>query len=267
MKLPGVLKIVIAALLLVSLCGCLNAEERQAARSLKWNYSDDFKARAKEIYGEDARVSNIRADISKDSGGVWPSLTSSTTGWLVGDISVGGESFEAVYGPKSQALLSQRNAGKIKDSIRELFAPLELDIVDLQVIDNGYDVHYLPEEIDSFDKLLEEDYYAIVHVFVRNSLTGLEWEDFEALRSSYGKGRVVLVQLEEYPEEIGSLDFKHMREISFEYKSDRVYSREDKTYVNAYEYYGIKSAIYLQGKRMFYHDQATVREHLENRGW
>ncbi|MDL2300509.1 hypothetical protein LJC01_02560, partial [Clostridiaceae bacterium OttesenSCG-928-D20] len=238
------------------LSGCMSSEERQKASQLERNFSKAFKASVKETYGKSAKLSSIKADTDISGGTVWPSFKLKINGVLNGTVKLDGESFKAKYGTVNGTLSVQRNNEKIKQSIYEMFEPLGLDIVDLEIVNSSYDIYYLPEEVDTFEKMLETERHFTIQMFVRRDLSELRWEDFESIRDGYSKGKIKIYQLENYPS--GGIErkmFNRLRPIDFSTDAPRYYSTADKEYVDAIDFFGIETVVTIKDRKMYFQDK------------
>lgn len=240
----------------VALCLLLGGCDLGGTEDVSPQSASDFERQAKQQYGQTAWVQEIFEETIGSRDLIYPSY-SKPTGRLLGKIAVGDEVFDAAYKDGGE-ILSRRNAGKIRDSVLSYFQRLNIDAQDATVMDSAFTTHYLPDEIDTFEEMLENQYYMLVHVYVTSDLSQLSEEDFADLLSRfepYGEkytGNVVLIK----PENLSEIR-QHMRqipEINFQYDTHgMVYSNEANTYVDSFSYFGIKQTIALtyDGKLRF----------------
>ena len=238
-------------------CGMSNTENQKGC-DLVSKQKDYFADQAILQYGQDARVKNVRAEtrtIYHPLFGI-PS-EKKITGDLSGDITVGKETFRGVYSSETGEIYSDKNYENIVESVKTFFHIPSSSILDVTLTDSAYEVYYLPDEINTFKGMLDNQYFMLVHIYTTEDLRRFTKEDFSAFYRLYDKydedaGYVVFVQLKD-DADLGALQ-RDINSITFEYEDShgKVYDNESYGYVDAFEKYQIEGALYLDKTKFIY---------------
>lgn len=245
----------------IVLSGCTMSDtEKEKAGDLVAKQKGYFAEQAIRQYGQDAKVRNIRAETRT----IYNSLFGipaerKTTGNLAGDITAGGETFRGVYSSETGEIYSDKNDEEIIRSAIAFLGLSDSQILGVTLTDSAYKKYYLPDEIATFEDMLENQYFMLVHIYTTADLGSLTREDFAALYRLYQKyedpaGPVVLIQLEN-DERLEELQ-REINNLTFEYEDHhaKVYDNDENTYVDAFEKFDIKASLYLDKTEFIYNN-------------
>lgn len=238
-------------------CG-MSDTEKQKANDLVSRQKTNFVEQAVRQYGSDAKVKNIRAETRTIYDPLYGIPSEKvTTGNLAGDITVDKEMFHGVYLLEAGKVYSDRNYENIVQTVKAFFGIPDSAILDVTLTDSAYLTYYLPDEITTFEDMLENQYFMLVHIYTTADLSHFTQEDFSKLYRFYenyedSTGYVVLVQLDN-DSNLEALQ-REINSITFEYEDHhgKVYDNESHGYVDAFEKYQIKGALYLDERRFIY---------------
>lgn len=214
-----ILAVFAVIIVILGLTGCykMSDAEKEKVKYLEQSYSEAFKEQAKVQYGKDAKVYNISAetDVLLDPlfGGLGDSSII-TTGNLKGTIKIGKESFRGKYFPDLNEIYSQRNIKKIKNSIKDYFSYLNLNIVDFSVTNSAMVDDYLPDNIISYEDMLKDKRFLLITFYVTEDLGKVSPEDF--------------ADLERYWKEYTGIEGEHVGSITFIQVKDALSLKEAK---------------------------------------
>lgn len=241
--------------------GCtMSSAEKHKGNELVSNQSDQFISQAILQYGKGTKVRNIRAEtltIYNPLFGI-PSERK-TTGSLAGDITVGKETFHGIYSPEIGQVFSDKNYEKILESAEAFFGLADTAVLGASLTDSAHEKYYLPDEINTFETMLENQYFMLIYVYTTTDLSRFTEEDFAKLNRFYEEyekntGHVVFVQLKD-DSNLTALQ-RDINAITFEYENHHgtVYDNETHDYVDSFEKFGIVSSLYVGKKRFIYND-------------
>ena len=256
MKLEIIFILTAICALMVS-CG-MSDTEKQKAGNLVSGQKAAFVEQVVRQYGRDAKVKNIRAETRTIYDPLYGIPSEKvTTGNLAGDITAGKETFRGLYLLEAGKVYSDRNYENIVQTVKAFFGIPDSAILDVTLTDSAYLTYYLPDEITTFEDMLENQYFMLVHIYTTADLSHFTQEDFSKLYRFYEKyedstGYVVLVQLDG-DSNLEALQ-RDINSITFEYEDHhgKVYDNESHGYVDAFEKYQIEGALYLDERRFIY---------------
>jgi len=169
-------------LLILCLSGCVIKDDGydEKVKELEAIYAPKFIEEAKVQFGEDAEVREIKAFTY-----VVQNITvfhRKVYNRLDGVITVDGKTYEAYYIVTENEIYSEINYEIIKNSIKNYFAYLNLDIVSVSwKLD--YPTNALPNSIKSYEDLLKNKKWTAISVYVDdNSLANISKDDFIQIR-------------------------------------------------------------------------------------
>lgn len=259
MKRKMILLVLAAVFLLAASCS-MSDTERQKAGDLVSEQKGYFAEQAVRQYGQDARVKNIRAEtrtIYNPLFGI--PAERKTTGNLAGDITAGKKTFRGVYSSETGEIYSDKNYEDILRSAKAFSGIPDSQVLDVTLTDAAYEKYYLPDEITTFENMLENQYFMLVHIYTTAGLRSLTREDFAALYRFYQKyedsaGSMVLIQLKG-GEKLAELQ-RDVNNITFEYEDHhgKVYDNDENTYVDAFEKFDIVSSLYIDETKFIYNN-------------
>jgi len=181
------------------LSGCMSDTERAKAKELVKTYSKQFKEQAKNQYGDKAKVKKIKAETDASQDHLFYIISIYTTGNLTGTISVGKESFDALYIPDTNEIKSNKNHDKIAASVEEYFGSLGLNIIGSKSEFESY----LSDSIISFEDLLENKIDKIdikmdisIYLFVTDKLKEVTEDTFYFIKSKDNSQYVQIIIIE-----------------------------------------------------------------------
>ncbi len=260
---PFKFKLTIIALIAICMLavGCTMSDtEKEKAGDLVAKQKGYFAEQAIRQYGQDAKVRNIRAETQT----IYHPLFGipaerKTTGNLAGDITAGKKTFRGVYSSETGEIYSDKNDKEIIRSAIAFLGLSDSQVLGVTLTDSAYKKYYLPDEIATFEAMLENQYFMLVHIYTTADLSSLTREDFAALYRFYQKyedsaGSVVLIQLED-GENLAELQ-RDVNNITFEYEDHhgKVYDNDENTYVDAFEKFDIVSSLYINETKFIYNN-------------
>lgn len=178
-----------------------------------------------------------------------------TTGNLEGTIRIGKESFHGKYFPDLNEIYTQRNIRKIKDSLKDYFSYLNLNIVDFSVTNSAYVDDYLPDNIVSYEDMLKDKRFLLITFYVTGDLGKISPKDFSGLEKYWNEYTGI------EGEDVGSIKFIQLKDalsinkaryatdklnFGYNYTNDK-YLPDDikKEFVDGCKKYNIISCLYL----------------------
>lgn len=238
---------VILLLLFVSiiLCfsSCMSEEERHKENELIKTYSSAFMEQAITQYGNKAKVNNITADTKAIYGSVWPTVNFIAGEDLLGVVNVDGEEFDAIFSTAKSIIYSSRNVDNINSSMKDFFTYLDLAVIHTAIAKNdSHKSMFLPDDVITFEDFIQYYSYTVVDIYVTDNLSKIKESDFDILKDFDFEYDITLIQVED--KEAAERVENDTSGLSFCYDTHpKTYSNETHEYVDAFEYYGIKSSV------------------------
>lgn len=221
----------------------MDEEERQKEKELIKTYSSAFQDQAKTQYGSKAKVNDISADTKVIYGSLWPTVDFEAGEDLLGVVNVEYEEFDAIFNTAEGVIYSSRNAEKIHSSMISFFAYLDLTVIHTVIVENdNHKAMLLPDDVSTFEDLLQYYGYTIAEIYVTDNLSKINESDFEMPKDVNVKYDITFIQVED--KEAAVRVENDTSGLSFCYDTHpKTYSSETHGYVDAFEYYGIKSSV------------------------
>jgi hypothetical protein len=115
------------------------------------------------------------------------------TGFLLGDLLIGGETYVARYNYRFNEVTSTKNYKHIEESVYEFFDYLGLNIIATDVSTFEHKRDYLPDDITTFEYMLKIGEIAHVDVYVTDEISRLTKEDFSTIENYWKMHEIYLV--------------------------------------------------------------------------
>ena len=188
------LKILILSLAAFSLVACSQRlpEEQDKMLNLVEKEKDNFIAKVKEQYGEEASIINIRTEEERLQDPILFGSTVYAGDRLLGNIKVSSEKeFKAVYIPEKDLIISNKNYEETVKSAKKDLSSSELNILDLQIRNSAREIHLLKDEIKTYKDIVNDGRFATIKIVTDSDISKLDFKSFNE----------VLLLMESYKED------------------------------------------------------------------
>ncbi len=247
-----IILIILSALLFVS-CAQTDSEEDKKLNKLVEMYSEAFEKRVALQYGSDAKLKNVEAEVIAHYDSVWSIPVKFVAGEdLLGEIQIGEESFLGIYYISEDEIFSKKEEKNIRESAKELFKNLGMDVVYVDIDSPEREGFLLPDTIKTIEDMFQNKYAMNINVFVTNDVSGFKRSDFNKFYvywKNYDEDTKGYINFIQVPDEkiVDDEMIQKMKELAFGFCSENpmVYSDEKKEYVPIFEEYNIEANIYI----------------------
>ena len=127
MKMKKIIMITIFLFCLISLVSCgAPSNVKQEAKERLEKYKPIFEQKVEEVYGSDARLKNVKCDVTTYVGSPVPSVSYSANKYLSGTISLNGRNYDASYDTLKNRMTDNVHTEDICGSVIDAL-PLDTD--------------------------------------------------------------------------------------------------------------------------------------------
>ncbi|MBQ8107924.1 MAG: hypothetical protein IJ129_04175 [Ruminococcus sp.] len=244
-------EILLAVMMIFVLSACGAPEEvKQEAEDRSAKYSQPFKDKVAEAYGEKAKLKDIECPVLGSVGSPVPEISYRASSTLKGTIVIDGEKYDAVYYPEEDRVCDTVHTRQICEEITDCLPLEKEDILKTKYTDSAFGTPHFESGVDSLDKALNSQLSGIwVSIITSQELGGLTQEQLEEIpviqkiRESSNNIVVRIVSLKDdsrLSELYGKIHELHFSGTDYHPK---VYNSATGEYDDAFEYYHIRSSI------------------------
>jgi hypothetical protein len=232
-------------------CGA-PSEVKQEAKERLEKYKPIFEQKVKDVYGSDAKLKNVKCDVTTYVGSPVPSVSYSANKYLTGTINLNGRNYDASYDTLKNCMIDNVHTEDICSSVINAL-PLNSDkFIQVKYIDSvGYEPKF-KSEVDSLEKAAESDEGNIITFVVITSedLSSFKEDDFTDIpelqtitNSKNLSGTIKIVSIKDQSK-ASSLSGK-IRDLNFSYDTHpMVYDSSGNK--DAFDVYGIRNTISIK---------------------